>query len=210
MEYFKKLNQISIVFMITILCSCKSHNKPSSQLDFHKNEYSFVDNTYCFEKIKDSIKEIELFDISNDCKYYKLDKKNIFSNKRIIDFNYVNEIESFIEFNSYVSFYLLKRQNHEILILIGQAAGATGIGVDYNAFECYPMTSEDNVLKFLSLSKSPFSVYINHENELCYVEISDNYLRPADGQEVDLGFYPLIVSIFKDKKEVKTIEYNCY
>lgn len=176
------------------------HNKDIILYTSEKND------KYCLKTILDSLNEHKYLD-SN--KYYNVNKKESIDNFYEKDY-YSKSIDDFYLYNSFVEIYLLENLNAKYLILIGQARGATGIGVDYWNYECLLLTEKSNIIKFSSLSKSPFSIYFNEKEELCYLEVLDNYPRPANGEEIQLDYYPIIAKLVKENGEVVgRIEYNC-
>lgn len=82
-------------------------------------------------------------------------------------------INKFYEYNVGVEAYKLKFENEDILIILGKAAGATGLGVDYWWYECYSKEQQEPIAEFMSLVRSPFSVYWDKKtNSIGYIEVT--------------------------------------
>ncbi|MFV0530507.1 MAG: hypothetical protein ACK5MD_03625 [Flavobacteriales bacterium] len=150
---------ILYLFIIALNFSCDK-NKRLSNLECKNNlslyERKRVKNdNYCFNTISDSLNKKGAL---NRNKYYEI--KNNASLDNFYKNNYYDElIKNFYQYNSFVERYILENFNRKYLILIGQAKGATGIGIDYWNYECFLLTKKSDVIKFSSLSKTPLSLF---------------------------------------------------
>jgi hypothetical protein len=203
-----KINIYTILLTISIFISCNQSSslKTSDSIKVDHQDSS----TYCFEAIRDSLNEIGLLDIENVTTTYlnKNEKESL--SVLFVKNNYRKEVEEFYEYSNKVEAFILTNQRVAYLILIGQAKGATGSGVDYWNYQCFRLSESIQITEFASLSKNPHSIFLNKENNLCYIEILDNYPRPASAR-VELDYTPLVVSV-KDaaqNKDILEIEYHC-
>jgi hypothetical protein len=189
--------------------SC-NNNRKSLDLEY-KNMFTVYNKQnkenfkYCFSIILDSLNTKEPLDnnkyleISESTSLYKL-YKNHYYDKIIEDFN---------KYHFFTEKYILENSNTKYLILIGQTKGATGIGVNYWNYECFPLNKKDMVIKFSSLSKTPLSIFFNTKNQLRYLTIDDNYPHPASGT-IQLDYYPIISYLYNNNNEViNKINLNC-
>jgi hypothetical protein len=197
-----------ILCLLTIVIGFSCNNEPSKAL--HNESISIYteekNDKYCFNNIFDSLNKNEYLD---NIRYYKIsDKKslkNFFKDKY-----YLKSIENFYEYNSFIENYFFEHSNKKYLILIGQAKGATGIGVNYWNYECILLTERSDIIKFSSLSRTPFSIYLNDKGRLFYLEVLDNYPRPASGEEIKLDYYPVIARLVNENGNIiNKIEYDC-
>lgn len=197
-----------ILYLFTMMVGFSCNNEPpktihKESINLYTEEKSYK---YCFNNIFDSLNKNEYI---YNIKYYKIiDKeslKNFSKNKY-----YLKSIENFYEYNSFIENYFFEHSNKKYLILIGQAKGATGIGVNYWNYECILLTVESDIIKFSSLSKTPLSIFLNDEGRLFYLEVLDNYPRPASGEEIKLDYYPVIARLVNENgKIINKIEYDC-
>ncbi len=212
MVYFKVINYKLILILIVFLsCNDDKLEKTYISKETLYREMANSEKQYCFKDIKDSLAKLKMFDFSDSSiHYYKTDREKIFNNYNIKNRSYLKKIKEFYDYSISVSSYVMECRGEEFLLIIGTPAGATGIGSDYWNYQCYSLSSKNEIIEFSSLSNTPISVYLNNKNELCYIEIIDNYPRPAEGIEIELEYYPVIASVYNKKKELKRIDFHCY
>lgn len=110
-------------------------------------------------------------------------------------------IEDFYEFTAFTKTYKLKLNNKYYLILSGQPAGATGIGVDYKEYECYEFNNSKPILEFSSLQDSPFSVFYNREKEnIGYWTLTKEHRLNSDSTYTEIEEYNIVLSVYTNKK----------
>lgn len=204
-----KVNTVFILFSIFLLItieSCKGANR-TFHVEFKKqNESSnvVVQDSYCFNKIIDSltlIGEINLIDTSH---YYSIDFEEVISwNNEFSIFS-----SQFMEYSFEEEAFIVKVGQDSILLLVGRAVGATA---PYWNYECYYKGSKSDLkrLYFTSLVKSKYSL-IYDNGELVFVEILDQRVGPTDKNEVYLEKIPLLVIVFHFDQANLQFEYNCF
>jgi hypothetical protein len=160
---------------------------------------------FCFNLIYDSL---ILFESVSGNEYYAI--LDTLPAERF-DFNnfYSKSIKEFYEHARFIKAYLLKKESEKYLILIGQAKGATGIGVDNWSYRYYCLTEKSDFVEFYSISKTPFSFFLNKELKPRSIYILDYYPRPASG-EVKLEYHHVQGRLVNEyKEELKRMNYNC-
>lgn len=211
MVYIKMTNIVSIpAVLFLIILGCQSPNSQNkSYFDVVlPNNLDSINKRYCFSQIRDSLIKSNVLNLAKgeQTTYKKADNVKLLKDRRVKRLS--DEVTEFYEFTFFTDSYIMKYQNEELLIMIGQAAGATGIGVDYWNYRCYSLNSDLVIPEFVSLVKTPFSVFIDSEGEIGHLEIEDNRPRPAGGKEVELKYMPLLINVFSGAKK-STIEFKC-
>lgn len=208
-----KIN-IYIIILITIFCisACKKESEVFTFDRSKKKELTNVaDNKrdkYCFKIVRNRLKTHLLDKNKTHSYYFIISKEELLQNSVLKEKDYFKSIEKFYQDTFFSESYILEQHDVQYLILIGQSRGATGIGVDYWSYECYGLNDENKIIRFSSLSKTPYSVFFDNE-KLEYITVDDNYPRPASGP-VKLNYYPVIGSLYSEKGNLlKQIEYDC-
>lgn len=211
MVHIKITNIVSlsaVLFLIIWGCQIPNSRNRSYSDVVLSNNLDSINKRYCFAQIRDSLIKSDVITLAKEeqITYKKVDKAKLLKDRRIKHLS--DEVTEFYEFTVFTDSYIMKYQNEELLIMIGQAAGATGIGVDYWNYRCYSLNSDLVIPEFASLVKTPFSVFIDSEGEIGHLEIEDNRPRPAGGEEVKLKYMPLLINVFRGNKR-SAIEFKC-
>ncbi len=110
-------------------------------------------------------------------------------------------IEEFYEVTTFTEAYKLSLNQKHYLLLFGQPAGATGIGVDYKEYECYEYGHKEAILEFSSLHGSPCSVFYNIDNgQIGYWELSKEQRVNKDSTCTEIDDYDIKLSVYTNKK----------
>ncbi|MBT2622849.1 hypothetical protein [Chryseobacterium sp. ISL-6] len=206
MVHFKIIFQC--LLLSAILLSCNNKNLLEELNLNSKNSLKFenFEKQFCFDKVYKLANKT----ISKESEYYPLDTTQVYKLLEKNNMPIAKKFEDFVSYSTDVKFYLLQNQNQHIIIAIGKASGASGIGADYWNYLCYSV-SERKELKFGSLINSPYSVFAADNNSINYVEIVDNIPRPASGEVIKLEYTPLIITVYNsESKQLSHFEMNCY
>lgn len=132
----------------------------------------------------------------------------ILSKKDCLELKWMKEdrVEEFYEFTEFTEAFQLQFGNKYYLILLGQAAGATGTGVDYREYECYEYGNGTPILKFFSLISTPFAMFFDKEtNKIGYWDITkEERIGPEGICENPYTDYDVILSAHIDQKAIYT------
>lgn len=110
-------------------------------------------------------------------------------------------IEEFYEVTAFTEAYKLTLKQKHYLLLFGQSAGATGIGVDYKEYECYEYGQKEPIMEFSSLHGSPCSVFYNKDNgQIGYWELSKEQRINEDPTCAEVDDYDIKLSVYTNKK----------
>lgn len=198
---------LSLVFMGTICISlfAKTHSSshgntiPQVQTNFKNKNHpeSDWDTVQIAEKLQKRYPNL-CFDHS----FRTLTKKDCLKLKWMKE----DRVEEFYEFTVFTEAFQLQFENKYYLILLGQAAGATGIGVGYREYECYEYGNETPILKFFSLISTPFAVFFDKEtNKIGYWDITKEERTGPEGIcEDPYSDYDVILSAHIDEKPIYT------
>lgn len=169
---------------------------------------SSMEDEYCFKIIQDSLKTGQSSIYKNDSNCFRIVEDELLKHATIKEKGYFSSVEKFYQNTFFSESYVLEKKGIQYLILIGQSKGATGIGVNYWNYECYVLNHKNNIIRFSSLAKTPYSIFFD-KGILEYITIDDNYPRPASGV-IKLKYYPVIGSLYSENgKLLKEVEYNC-
>ena len=160
--------------------------------------------TYCYNAIRDELdSKIGYKLLLKNSSYNRTDKENLL--KVLKSNNQSKEhVNKFFEGSHNVETFLVKNKRKEIILLVGKANGATGIGVDYWNYQNIFVEEDEPMLEFSSLIKTPHSIFINNTGSISHIDVDDNYPRPANGEEVQLDFFPMLVNVFNgNNKEIE-------
>lgn len=159
-------NRLNAIFIILTLffASCGTTATTKSE-----NIISSIDmGEYHLSSIEDTINKY-INDVSAGMPYRKTEKEELLNDYSSLR----NQINEFYEFNIDVEAYILEIKKEKIVILVGKAAGATGLGVDYWWYKCFSEHNQEPVAEFISLAKSPYSIFWNKQkNCICHMEIA--------------------------------------
>lgn len=213
MVYFKLNKQSSILplfCMIVITACCHNYHtrlENNSSYDLIKTKLQddrFVKknghNTNCSDSIilADVIKKYYP-NLSFDSEYLSLSKDECIELKWMEK----DHIEEFYEFTIFTKAYKLKLNGKQYLVLLGQPAGATGIGVDYKEYECYEFYHKKPILEFSSLQDSPFSLFYNQENDnIGYWALTKEQKFNRDSTYTEIDDYNIVLSVYTNKKRI--------
>ena len=195
--------------MILIVLGCDNPEQRNTQASevLLSNDEDSIGHMYCFSQIKDSLEKTGILNLSNDeIIYDEIAKDDLLNDKKIESL--ADQVNEFYEFTFFTVAYKLKYKNQQYLIMIGQAAGATGLGVDYWNYRLYSLDSDVVIPEFSSLVKTPLSFFFNNKGELGYFQFEHSYQRTTNGSTIEHKSIPLLVHIFENNKEF-TIEYRC-
>ena len=106
-----------------------SHGNTISQVQTNKNH---LDSEWDTVQITESLHK-RFPNLGFDSSFRVLSKKDCLELKWMKE----DRVEEFYEFTEFTEAFQLQFGNKYYLILLGQAAGATGIGADYREYECY-------------------------------------------------------------------------
>lgn len=121
------------------------------------------------------------------------------SKKEVLNLDWINkeQIEELYEFTLFTEAYKLKLNDRQYLIIQGEPAGATGIGVDYKQYECFEFGNDKPIFEFSSLYGGPFSLFYNKElNNVGYWELTKERPPLPDTVEVDPYVYVIMQSAY--------------
>ena len=157
---------LSLVFMGTICVNLfastytSSREKTIPQVQTYINSKNHLDSEWDTVKIAEKLQE-RFPNLCFDHSFRILSKKDCLKLKWMKE----GRVEEFYEFTFFTEAFQLQLGNKNYLILLGQAAGATGIGADYREYECYEYGNETPVLKFSSLISTPFAMFFDKETK---------------------------------------------
>jgi hypothetical protein len=198
---YRKIRTMLFV-LLTVLTGCKS--SPQG-LPYSKNR---VNERYCFMEIKDTLAKSNNYEAGlGNSDYITIEKTDLLKMLQPRE-GYLKSVNDFFDFSIDVEIYLMENGKRSYIILIGKAVGATGIGVDYWNYQCYPIEG-DTVIEFSSLVKTPYSLYIDSNGKINHIEIEDNYPSPASGEEVKLDYISLILNVFKEEVKTTSLNFKC-
>lgn len=197
----------SVSLMIAGCNRSEQKIQPFQQVNLYKDLDS-INKKYCFDAVKDSLIESNVVKLSKQLTTYdKFDKDVLLNDKRLQ--HLFRAIEEFDEITVFSGFYLMRHSSSEYLIMIGQAAGATGIGVDYWNYRCYALESDLIITDFHSLVKTPFSFYSDNQNKLHYIIIEGNSSAATPGNEEGVDNTSLRVSLFNTVGIEAVMDFPC-
>ena len=131
-----------------------------------------INSAYNYPCIIDSLLNYcpRLYDGIN---YEVISKEDLINSKEFC----TKSIDDFYKHTLFSESYLMTHNNNKYLILVGQPAGATGLGTDYWYYECYPVREEVPVLDFSSLIKTPYSLFFDKEVFcLSHIEVTKEFV----------------------------------
>ncbi|MGE9310815.1 hypothetical protein ACLOAU_04195 [Niabella sp. CJ426] len=200
MGHFK---MIKIASLLIVMSACNSNTSLKPYSDESEKQI------FCYETIKEDLNRlINYKTVLANSTYYNIDKEGgsllLKENKELKE-----QFNEFFDQNIEVEPFLIKTKNNRILLLIGKAAGATGIGVNYWNYKGYSIDVGSPILDFSSLLKTPYSLYENDKDEVHYIEVDDNYPRPAGGEDINLKYVPVLLRVFNGRAKVLEIETKC-
>jgi hypothetical protein len=192
----------------------------SEQSNFGQLPLASKEDEFCFQEIEKRIKnKLSNLGFRGETEYFKFDNQGKFilrpSKEQVtkINLDSIKEMESFAGGVSDNNLYLIRSAQHEYLVMIGQALGASGIGVYYWNYLIVPLDLNKTVIKFGSVSSNPKSIKIDNSGTIYYTQVDQNYYpRPAADSDSELEHFPLIVSLFSyENGRNKKVEfkYNC-
>lgn len=176
-----------------------SHGNTISQVQTNKNH---LDSEWDTVQIAEKLQK-RFPDLCFDHSFRTLTKKDCLKLKWMKE----DRVEEFYEFTDFTEAFQLKLGDKDYLILLGQAAGATGIGADYREYECYEYGNKTPVLKFFSLISTPFAVFFDKEtNKIGYWDITKEQRTGPEGIcEDPYSDYDVILSAHIDEKPIYTV-----
>lgn len=204
----KKVLFFYICFSILSFVACNNAEKRNEGKKNSSMEDSIVDKksvNHTIEEAQDNIpREFSIQQIMNklqnqistlefDSSYSALSKKDC------LNLPWINNehIYEFYEVTLSTKAYKLKLNNKQYLILFGQPAGATGMGVDYKEYECYEYGNDKPTLEFSSLYAGPFAIFYNKEqNNIGYWELTKEPPIDSDSIYKDVTDYKTMLSVF--------------
>ena len=206
-----KINKMKYVFILTLvfmgaICAdllastyTPSHGNTISQVQTNKNH---LDSEWDTVQITESLHK-RFPNLGFDSSFRVLSKKDCLNLKWMKP----NRVEEFYEFTDFTEAFQLKLGDKDYLILLGQAAGATGTGADYREYECYEYGNKTPVLKFFSLISTPFAVFFDKEtNKIGYWDITKEQRTGPEGIcEDPYSDYDVILSAHIDEKPIYTV-----
>ncbi len=195
-----------IVFMLTcmLLGACNMSTQRVNDLKGDVVvEHPLELDRYCFSFIRDSLEE--KINIKSN-KIYTIEYSKF---RKTRNKNSFKKFDEFIEFSSDVEFFLIETNDEHLLVLIGKALGVTGVGDDYWNY-CFGKLDTEKRYEFGSLAKSPFSIFIDELGNLKYIELMDNYPRPANGSVINLDHFPVVVSVYDVNNQLDiSFDFEC-
>jgi hypothetical protein len=118
------------------------------------------------------------------------------------------QVNKFFEGSHNVETFLVKNKSKEIILLIGKANRATGIGVDYWNYQAFSTEVNEPMLEFPSLIKTPYAIFLNNNGKIGHYQVEDEYPRPVSG-EANPDYFPLIITVFNGKNKESEITVKC-
>ena len=198
---------LSLVFMGTICMSLFAKTHASSQGNTIPQVQTNIKNKNHLDSDWDTVQIAEKLqkkypNLCFDHSFRTLTKKDCLKLKWMKE----DRVEEFYEFTFFTEAFQLKLGNKDYLILLGQAAGATGIGADYREYECYEYGNKTPVLKFFSLISTPFAVFFDKEtNKIGYWDITKEQRTGPEGIcENPYTDYDVILSAHIDEEPIYT------
>lgn len=198
---------LSLVFMGTICMSLFAKTHASSQGNTIPQVQTNIKNKNHLDSDWDTVQIAEKLqkkypNLCFDHSFRTLSKKDCLKLKWMKE----DRVEEFYEFTRYTEAFQLKFGDKDYLILLGQAAGATGTGVDYREYECYEYGNKTPILEFFSLISTPFAVFFDKEtNKIGYWDITKEERTGPEGIcEDPYSDYDVILSAHIDEKPIYT------
>ncbi|WP_312769911.1 hypothetical protein [Epilithonimonas sp.] len=202
-----KAKKIVFLLLLSLSTGCKKQNKRTSINTENLSLYivANTDSNYCSATILDSLRKGSTNDKSkNQTLYYNIEKNILLENLNLIQ-NNLNNITEFYDLTVLTKSYIMKSEDQEFVILIGQASGATGVGVDYWNYRCYAINNDSFEIKFSSLINSPLSLFIDNDGKVKHIEVEKKFYD-YENEERNRS---LIVNLFKDNHKISSSYYNC-
>lgn len=195
---------ITIFFLSVTMWACESK--------VHLTPYSIADEKkiYCFQTIKDELEKVTNYNVLLKNSIYsrigkesalRLLKKN---NKAIRD-----KFAAFFDQNDNVESFVVEYNSKKVIILIGKALGASGIGVDYWNYKVFSIGNDNIIIEFSSLIKTPYSLYLDYDKNINYFEVENDYPRPANNEIADLEYLPVILRVFDNNVKKHEVGFKC-
>lgn len=198
---------LSLVFLGTVCVdllakTCNSlHRNTIPQVQANAKNKNHLPSQWDHVKIAEKLQK-RFLDLCFDHSFRILSKKDCLELKWMKE----GRVEEFYEFTVFTEAFQLKFRDKDYLILLGQAAGATGIGVGYREYECYEYGNETPVLEFSSLISTPLAVFFdNKTNKIGYWDITKEERIGPDGIcEDPYCDYDVILSAHIDQETIYT------
>lgn len=195
---------ISVFFLV----ACENAGKRKEEITVDTLDNCMVDYESTNQTIEESdqyaCRKISLLQIINKLQkhilYIEFDSSySVLSKNDCMNLNWINRdhITEFYEFTNFTEAYRLKLNDRQYLILMGQPAGATGIGTDYYEYKCYEYCRDTPIFVFSSLYAGPFAIFYNKEkNNIGYWELAKEFSIGADSVCSDPSEYEISLSVF--------------
>lgn len=110
---------------------------------------------------------------------------------------------------------MLEKESNKYLLLIGQNAGATGMGVNYKNYLIIDL-SNSQIIEIESISDNPLNVYLDAKGLINVIVIDEDWEETQNHTRVNLKYYPIIYrnDVFNKKSSERIVGYEsklkCY